>query len=72
LIWRPIFASIARTADLGLYDRSVGIQKSRDDAKPQAFGDFITIWKRQADGLWRVVLDVGITTIRNQKNQRAR
>ena len=60
LIWRPIFASIARSADLGYTTGPWEYKKSRDDAKPQAFGDFITIWKRQADGLWRVVLDVGI------------
>jgi ketosteroid isomerase-like protein len=60
LIWRPIFASIARSADLGYTTGPWEYKKSRDDAKPQAFGDFITIWKRQADGVWRVVLDVGI------------
>jgi ketosteroid isomerase-like protein len=59
LIWRPIFASIARSADLGYTTGPWEYKKSRDDEKPQAFGDFITIWKRQADGLWRVVLDVG-------------
>jgi ketosteroid isomerase-like protein len=59
LIWRPIFASIARSADLGYTTGPWEYKKSRDDAKPQAFGDFITIWKRQVDGVWRVVLDVG-------------
>jgi ketosteroid isomerase-like protein len=59
LIWRPIFASIARSADLGYTTGPWEYKKSRDDEKPQAFGSFITIWKRQADGVWRVVLDVG-------------
>jgi hypothetical protein len=33
--------------------------KRKGAEKPQAFGFFITIWKRQADGVWSVVLDVG-------------
>jgi len=59
LIWRPIFTSIARSADLGYTSGPWEYKKSRDDEKPQAFGSFITIWKRQAAGVWRVVLDVG-------------
>ncbi len=59
LIWRPIFASIARSADLGYTTGPWEYKKSRDDEKPQAFGSFITIWKRQVDGVWRVGLDVG-------------
>ena len=59
MIWRPIFASIARRADLGYTTGPWEYKKSRDDEKPQAFGSFITIWKRQADGGWRLALDVG-------------
>lgn len=59
LIWRPIFASIARSADLGYTTGPWEYKKSRDDERPRAFGSFITIWKRQADGGWRVALDVG-------------
>jgi ketosteroid isomerase-like protein len=59
LIWRPTFASIARSADLGYTTGPWEYKKSRDDEKPQAFGSFITIWKRLADGGWRVSLDVG-------------
>ena len=59
LIWRPIFASIARSADLGYTTGPWEYRKSRDDEKPQAFGSFITIWKRQVDGVWKVGLDVG-------------
>jgi ketosteroid isomerase-like protein len=31
------------------------------DAKPNAFGNFITVWKKQADGSWKFAVDLGIS-----------
>jgi ketosteroid isomerase-like protein len=60
LIWRPAFATAARTGELGYTTGPWELKKARDDAKAQAFGQYVTIWKKGADGAWKVVLDVGI------------
>ena len=31
------------------------------DAKPAAFGNFMTVWKKQTDGSWKFALDLGIS-----------
>lgn len=60
LVWEPTFAAIARSADFG-YD--TGPAKWRANKKEEKFsghGQFISIWKKQKDGSWKVALDVGI------------
>jgi ketosteroid isomerase-like protein len=60
LIWQPAFATAARTGELGYTTGPWELKKARDDAKAQAFGQYVTIWKKGADDAWKVVLDVGI------------
>ena len=31
------------------------------DAKPSGYGHFVTLWKKQGDGSWRFVVDLGIS-----------
>ncbi|MEP6602889.1 MAG: hypothetical protein ABJB69_02975 [Spartobacteria bacterium] len=60
LIWEPIFATIASSGELGVTTGPWEMQTSMTDAKPIAFGDFVSVWKKQRDGSWKVVVDVGI------------
>ena len=60
LIWQPIFATIANSGELGLTTGPWEMQKSKTDGTPIAYGHFVSIWKKQADNSWKVVLDVGI------------
>jgi ketosteroid isomerase-like protein len=60
LIWEPTFAAIARSGDFG-YD--TGPAKWRANKKDEKFlghGQFVSIWKKQKDGSWKVALDCGI------------
>jgi ketosteroid isomerase-like protein len=60
LTWRPSFADVARADDMGY---TTGPWEFRPQAltdKPVAFGHFVTVWKRQADGKWKVAVDLGI------------
>jgi ketosteroid isomerase-like protein len=62
LIWEPTFATMARSADFGY---TTGPAKWRATKKEEAFaghGQFVSIWKKQKDGSWRVALDLGIET----------
>ena len=61
LTWQPIFADVSRAGDLGYTTGPWQFKKDIQDTKPAAFGNFMTVWKRQANGLWRFVLDLGIS-----------
>jgi ketosteroid isomerase-like protein len=60
LNWGPIFATISRAADLGFTTGPWEMKKSALDAKPFAFGDFVSIWKKQPDNSWKVIVDLGV------------
>jgi ketosteroid isomerase-like protein len=34
--------------------------RPRRDAEPSGFGHYVSIWKKQADGTWKVFLDIGV------------
>jgi ketosteroid isomerase-like protein len=60
LVWEPTFAAISRSADFG-YD--AGPSKWRANKAEKEFtgyGHFVSIWKKQKDGSWKVALDCGI------------
>lgn len=62
LSWKPLFAAIARSADLAYTTGPAEWKHNKEDAKPFGYGQFISIWKKQKDGSWKVALDVGSET----------
>lgn len=60
LIWSAAFAAVARGTDIGYDTGPWQWRKDKAAAEPDAFGHFVSIWKRQADGRWKVALDYGI------------
>ena len=61
LSWQPIFAAISRAGDLGYTTGPWQFKQDIKDAKPVAFGNFMTVWRKQADGSWKFALDLGIS-----------
>jgi len=61
LTWEPIFAAISGSGDLGYTTGPWQYKTDIKDAKASAFGNFMTVWKKQADGDWKFVLDLGIS-----------
>lgn len=61
LSWQPIFAAVSRAGDLGYTTGPWQFKNDIKDAKPAAFGNFMTVWKKQADGSWKFALDLGIS-----------
>jgi ketosteroid isomerase-like protein len=60
LDWRPVHVEAARSGELGL---STGPWKLADRAEPQAaraHGQFVSVWRREPDGRWKVIVDIGI------------
>jgi ketosteroid isomerase-like protein len=65
LVWEPTFAAIARSGDFGYDTGPAKWRAKKTDPKFTGFGHFISIWKKQGDGVWRVALDVGIENMKS-------
>ena len=50
---------IARSGDFG-YDSGPAKWRPKKEGEFTGYGHFISIWKKQADGAWKVALDTGI------------
>jgi ketosteroid isomerase-like protein len=62
LIWEPRFGDISGSGDLGYLTGPVrNVRASRAGGKPR-YSNYTTVWKRQRDGSFKVVMDVGINT----------
>lgn len=61
LRWEPAFAEVAASEDLGWTTGPWNWRKAASDAQAAAYGHFVSVWKRQPDGSWKVLLDLGIS-----------
>ena len=64
LVWQPTFAVIARSGDFG-YDTGPAKWRPKKEGDFTGYGHFISIWKKQADGSWKVALDTGIEDMKS-------
>lgn len=63
LTWEPRRADIAASGDLGWTTGSYVSEGIGEDGQPrQAQGRYVTIWRRQPDGSWKIVMDLGNPT----------
>src|SRR5580765_4688792 len=62
LSWEPVFADVSRAGDLGYTTGPWEFRPNGPDDKPVAFGQYFTIWKKQADSSWKFVLDRGVSS----------
>ena len=61
LSWWPIYADISAAGDLGYDTGPWEFRPKGPEDKPVAFGQFMTIWKKQSDGTFKFALDLGIS-----------
>jgi ketosteroid isomerase-like protein len=60
LIWTPVYADLSASGDLGYTYGTFEFRSKDKDGKPTvAHGKYTSIWKKQTDGSWKVVLDMG-------------
>jgi len=62
LKWEPEFMDISESRDFGISTGPWEAQEYRPNTTPIATGYFLTVWKKQSDGTWKVILDAGSTT----------
>jgi ketosteroid isomerase-like protein len=60
LTWTPVGADISASGDLGYTYGTYEFRSIGKDGKPLVdYGKYTSIWKKQKDGSWKVVLDMG-------------
>jgi len=59
LTWEPVFAEVSQAADLGYTTGPWEFRKDAND-QPVAYGHYVSVWRKQPDGSWRVAIDLGI------------
>jgi ketosteroid isomerase-like protein len=59
LSWRPTSAEVSRSGDLGYTIGRWEWGARLGSGAPARRGTYVTIWRKQGDGTWKVVLDVG-------------
>lgn len=61
LSWEPVYADISEAGDMGYDTGPWEFRPKGADDKPVAFGNFMTIWRKQEDGTFKFLLDLGIS-----------
>ena len=61
LAWQPSFAGMSASGDMGFTTGPWEFRGDVKDEKPSGYGHFVTVWKKQADGTWKFVVDLGIS-----------
>jgi ketosteroid isomerase-like protein len=60
LTWTPVKAEMADSGDLGYtYGNYVFTAKNKEGKPVANYGKYTSIWKKQKDGQWKVVVDMG-------------
>ena len=60
LLWAPIAADISKSGDLGYTWGRYTFTSTNDAGETQtSHGKYMSVWKLQDDGTWKVVLDGG-------------
>ncbi|HSV62871.1 MAG TPA: nuclear transport factor 2 family protein [Chthoniobacterales bacterium] len=60
LVWEPTFAVMARSADFGYDTGPAKWRPNKNEKNFSGYGQFVSIWRRQMDGSWKVEVDCGI------------
>jgi len=60
--WSPMFGDISEAADLGYSTGPLLYTDITENPRPPWHGTYFSVWQKQADGTWKVAIDMGIDT----------
>ncbi len=73
LKWEPAFAEVSGAGDMGIttgpWSFSPATEPNGPPGGPAAWGEFVSVWTKQADGSWKVILDAGISHGKHQTDK---
>ena len=67
LTWEPRNGNIAKSGELGYTYGIYALRPSKKDTV--IYGTYVSIWKKQADGTWKYILDSGNEGISDNKDE---
>jgi ketosteroid isomerase-like protein len=70
LDWFPVYTDMAAAGDMGL-NTGPFVVVDLSGENPSSHGYFFSIWERQADGTWRVTVDIGTSSAVPNAEQKA-
>ena len=60
LAWTPVKADMAASGDLGYtYGNYIFKSKNKEGKTVASYGKYMSVWKKQKDGSWKVAVDMG-------------
>ena len=60
LLWTPVKAEVARSGELGwTWGKYVVVIRNDDGTETKMYGKYLNIWRKQTDGKWKVIVDMG-------------
>ena len=60
LKWEPARAEVAKSGDLGYTWGNYELSWQKEDGKTEKLhGKYLNIWKKQPDGTWKAIVDIG-------------
>ena len=65
LDWRPAHTEVAASGEMGLSTGPWKLTSKSDPSAAPAFGQFVSVWKREPGGPWKVAVDIGISNPRD-------
>jgi ketosteroid isomerase-like protein len=60
--WEPLYADIAQSGDLGYTTGPYEIRENTEERRILRGGFYFSVWQKQADNSWKVLLDMGVGT----------
>jgi ketosteroid isomerase-like protein len=58
LLWEPRVGDVAASGEIGWLTGPSTFTDRKDKQAPQ-YGNYLSVWRKQADGSWKVFLDIG-------------
>lgn len=68
LLWRPVFFAMAASGELGFTTGPYELRKTLKDSAASA-GQYSTVWKKNKNGEWKFLIDLGTTYAKSEFNQ---
>jgi ketosteroid isomerase-like protein len=62
LNWAPIYGDISAAGDLGYTTGPFTLEDRTPQKRPTVNGVYFSVWRKQTNGEWKVVMDIGIQT----------
>ena len=60
LLWTPMEGDVSRDGELGWLTGPSVARENKPGGRDVYFGQYFSVWKKQLDGTWKVLLDAGI------------